>query len=191
MTSVSAALAGFEPGFGLSEMIRRDIDLKQRTLRIEESKGLRSRVVFLRDCFLKPFESEMKAGFLAKNHRIWAKLLDSLGYQQANDSKNRLKKHSLSQSTIEALHQLPKISEYVFTYNNLPLSNRYCQSRLKTLGRKCGIQVTPHQLPHTCASLLLNAGMSVFGVQSVLGHRYVATSRYAKAHDTTLSALKL
>jgi hypothetical protein len=48
-----------------------------------------------RDCFLKPFESEMKAGFLAKNHRIWAKLLDSLGYQQANDSKNRLKKHSL------------------------------------------------------------------------------------------------
>jgi hypothetical protein len=52
-------------------------------------------LISLRDCFLKPFESEMKAGFLAKNHRIWAKLLDSLGYQQANDSKNRLKKHSL------------------------------------------------------------------------------------------------
>jgi site-specific recombinase XerD len=118
----------------------RDIDLRSRTIRIEESKGLRSRVIFL------------------------------------------------SQPAREALKQLPKMSEYVFTSSNLPLSNRYCQSRLRTLGRKCGIRVTPHQLRHACATLLLNAGMSVFGVQAILGHRYVDTTlRYARAHDATVA----
>ena len=118
----------------------RDIDLENRKVHIEESKGLRSRVVFL------------------------------------------------SRPTIEALHQLPKSLEYVFTYNNLPLSNRYCQSRLKTLGTKAGIQVTPHQLRHACGSLLLNTGMSVYGVQTILGHRYVDTTlKYARAHDATVA----
>ena len=118
----------------------RDIDVSQRTLRIEESKGLQSRVVFL------------------------------------------------SQPAIERLKQLTKTSEYVFTCNDLPLSNRYCQSRLKTLGRRCGVQVTPHQLRHLCAALLLNAGMSVFGVQAILGHRYVDTTlRYARTYDATVA----
>lgn len=118
----------------------RDIDLQRRTIRVEESKGLQSRVAFL------------------------------------------------SSTTIEALNQLPRISENVFTYDGQPLSNRYCQSRLRTLGKKCGIQVTPHQLRHTCGSLLLNAGMSVFGVQAILGHRHVDTTlRYATAHDTTVA----
>jgi integrase/recombinase XerC len=117
-----------------------DIDLNGHTLRIEESKGLRSRVVFL------------------------------------------------SRPTIGALNQLAKTSEYVFTYNDLPLSNRYCQSRLKTLGRKCGVHATPHQLRRTCATMLLNAGMSVFGIQEILGHRYVDTTlRYARAQGATVA----
>ena len=117
-----------------------DVDLCRRTLHIEESKGLRSRVVFL------------------------------------------------SPPTLEALKQLPKISEHIFTYNNQPLNNRYYQSRLKTLGNKCGIQVTPHQLRHTAATMLLNAGMSVFAVQALLGHKYVDTTvRYARTYDATVA----
>jgi integrase/recombinase XerD len=117
-----------------------DIDLQHRMIRIEESKGLRSRIVFL------------------------------------------------SPSTLKALKKLPRVTEYVFTYNNHQLSNRYCQSRLNTLGKKCGIQVTPHQLRHTCATLLLNSGMSIFGVQSVLGHKYVDTTlRYASLYDVTVA----
>jgi integrase len=117
-----------------------DIDLQRRTLRIEESKGLRSRVVFL-----NPF-------------------------------------------TVAALNQLPKTSEYVFIYNNQPLSNRYCQSRLKTIGKKCCVQATPHQLRHTCGTMLLNAGMSIFGVQILLGHKYVDTTlRYARTYDATVA----
>jgi site-specific recombinase XerD len=117
-----------------------DIDLKQRTIRIEESKGLRSRVIFL------------------------------------------------SAPTMSALKNLSKRSEYVFTHSNRPLSNRYCQSRLKTMGKKCGVKATPHQLRHTAATILLNAGMSVFGVQSILGHKYVDTTlRYARAYDEAVA----
>ena len=44
-----------------------------------------------------------------------------------------------------------------------------------------------HQLRHTCASMLLNAGMSILGVQRILGHRYVETTlRYARVYDSTM-----
>lgn len=94
----------------------------------------------------------------------------------------------LSPSTLDALKGLSKDSAYVFTYNNQPLSNRYCQSRLKTLGNKYGVQVTPHQLRRTCATMLLNAGMSIFGVQAILGHKYIDTTlRYARSYDATIA----
>ena len=117
-----------------------DVDSQRRTVQINESKGLHSRVVFL------------------------------------------------TESTLNSIRQLLKTSEYVFTYNGQPLSSRYCQSRLKTLGKKCNVQVTPHQLRHSCATMLLNAGMSIFGVQAILGHKYVDTTlRYAKVYDVTVA----
>jgi site-specific recombinase XerD len=118
-----------------------DVDLQRRTVQINESKGLRSRIVFF------------------------------------------------SVHTRNTIKRLPKTSEYVFTYNNQSLSSRYCQSRLKTLGKQCGVQVTPHQLRHTCATMLLNAGMSIFGVQALLGHKYVDTTlRYARSYDVTIAS---
>jgi len=39
-------------------------------------------------------------------------------------------------------------SEYLFSRHHKPLSSHYCQSRLKTLGKKVNIHVTPHQLRH-------------------------------------------
>lgn len=124
----------------IRELRWQDVDLKRRTIRIEESKGLRSRIVFF------------------------------------------------SMATMEALKQLSKTADYVFTDNNTPLSNRYYQSRLATIGKNCEIHVTPHQLRHTCATMLLNAGMSIFGVQVILGHKYVDTTlRYAKTCDSTVA----
>jgi len=117
-----------------------DVNLNHRAIRIEESKGLRSRVVFF------------------------------------------------DYSTKNILEELPHNSEFVFTRNGHPLSNRYCQSRLKTFGKRCNLQATPHQLRHTCATMLLNAGMSIFAVQVILGHRYVDTTlRYARVYDATVA----
>lgn len=93
----------------------------------------------------------------------------------------------LSQPVKETLEKLPQNEELVFTYRNKPLSRRYCQSRLTTIGKRCGFHVTPHQLRHTCATMLLNAGMSVLGVQKLLGHKYVETTlRYTRVYDVTI-----
>lgn len=93
----------------------------------------------------------------------------------------------LSQPVKEILEELPQNHELVFTYHCKPLSRRYCQSRLRTIGKQIGFHVSPHQLRHTCATMLLNAGMSVLGVQKLLGHKYVETTlRYARVYDVTV-----
>jgi integrase/recombinase XerD len=116
------------------------IDLEHRTIHIEQSKGLKSRVVFL------------------------------------------------SPPTVETLKALPMASELVFTRYHRPMNRRYCQSRLATLKRTCAIKITPHRLRHTAATLLLNAGMSVWGVKALLGHEHVETTLgYARTYDSTMA----
>lgn len=79
-------------------------------------------------------------------------------------------------------------TDYIFTRHHKQLSKRYCQSRLKTLGKKVNIKVTPHLLRHTCGTLLLNAGMSIFALKSLLGHHYVETTlNYARLYDETVA----
>jgi integrase len=107
----------------------------------------------------------------------------SIRIEQSKGQKDRLV--FLSQPAVEALQALPLISEFVFTRHLNPLSRRYCQSRLATIGRNCAIKVTPHQLRHTAATLLLNAGMSVWGVKEILGHESVQTTmRYVRVYDS-------
>jgi hypothetical protein len=61
--------------------------------------------------------------------------------------------------------------------------------RLKALGERVGVKVTPHQLRHTCATQLLNAGCKVTSIQKLLGHRKLDTTLgYARVHDHTVSA---
>jgi hypothetical protein len=49
--------------------------------------------------------------------------------------------------------------------------------------------VTPHQLRHSCATLLLNSGAPILTVQKILGHKFVDTTlRYARLYDGAVAA---
>jgi hypothetical protein len=51
------------------------------------------------------------------------------------------------------------------------------------------VKATPHQLRHSCATLLLNAGAPILTVQSILGHKWVDTTLgYARLYDGTVAA---
>jgi site-specific recombinase XerD len=123
-----------------------DLDLNERRVRIEQSKGLKDRVVLL-------------AGV-----------------------------------TIEALHAYLEVrgqamTDHVFTYRHRPLSFSYCRIRLGTYGRRCGVQVKPHQLRHSCATLLLNAGAPILAIQRLLGHKDIDTTLiYTRLYDSTVAA---
>jgi site-specific recombinase XerD len=98
----------------------------------------------------------------------------------------------LSQPAVEALQayllKRDNSNDYIFTRHHTQLSKRYCQSRLRTLGKKISIKVTPHQLRHTCGIFLLNVGISIFALQSLLRHRYVETTlNYARLYDETIA----
>jgi site-specific recombinase XerD len=125
-----------------------DIDWENRRVRIEQSKGLKDRVVYLSQAACDALQA-----YLAQRGPASA------------------------------------LPEQVFIYRHQPLSHRYCQVRLRTYGRRCGVQITPHQLRHSCGTLLLNAGAPVLTVQAILGHKHIDTTlRYARLYDGTLAA---
>jgi len=77
--------------------------------------------------------------------------------------------------------------DWVFHYRSKPLSSRYCQQRLLTYGKRCDLKLSPHQLRCTCATLMLNAGVEISTIQSILGHRQVNTTLcYSRIFEETL-----
>lgn len=123
-----------------------DIDWGNRRVRIEQSKGLKDRLVCLSDATLEALKA-----YLAVRG--------------------------------------PASTENVFIYRHLPLGSRYCQIRLRTYGKRCGVSITPHQLRHSCATLLLNAGAPILTVQTILGHQHIDTTLgYARLYDGTVAA---
>jgi site-specific recombinase XerD len=124
------------------------LDLANRRLLIEQSKGLKDRMVFL---------SETAVGALKA-------YLEVRGPREA-------------------------LPDQVFIYAHKPLSKFYCGERLHTYGRKCGIHITPHQLRHSAATLLLNSGAPVLTVKILLGHKFIDTTLgYARLYDGTIAA---
>lgn len=124
------------------------LDLEHRKIRVEQSKGMKDRIVYL------------------------------------------------SMPTIQALAEYLKVRgpagtemEYVFLLRHQRLSRRYIAQRLCTYHRRCGVKATPHQLRHSCATLLLNAGAPALTVQTILGHKHIDTTLgYARLYDGTIAA---
>lgn len=79
-------------------------------------------------------------------------------------------------------------TDHVFLYRNLAVHKDLIHSRIRAAGDRAGVKVTPHQLRHTCATQLLNAGCRVTSIQKLLGHRELnSTMIYARVHDRTVA----
>jgi site-specific recombinase XerD len=65
-----------------------------------------------------------------------------------------------------------------------PLSIRGIQKRMEYYARKAGIRTSCHQLRHTMATQMLNAGAPLATIQDLLGHSSVTTTqRYCKVSN--------
>ena len=68
------------------------------------------------------------------------------------------------------------------------LTPRDVQNLLQRTGRKCGIDVTPHGLRHTAATVLLETGTDVHVVRDLLGHSSIAvTSLYLDTNGESVA----
>ena len=112
--------------------------------------------------------------------------------EQSKGLKDRLA--ILSPAVVKAIQAYlplrgPIDSDHVFVFAHRPLSLSYCFERLRTYGQRCGLTITPHQLRHSCATLLLNAGAPILTVQTLLGHKHIDTTLgYARLYDGTVAA---
>jgi site-specific recombinase XerD len=65
-----------------------------------------------------------------------------------------------------------------------PISVRGIQKRLELYARQSGLRVSCHELRHTMATQLLNAGADLSVIQDLLGHSRVATTqRYCRVSN--------
>ena len=79
-------------------------------------------------------------------------------------------------------------SDHLFHFRHQPVGKDFLRDRIKAAGERTGIKVTPHQLRHTFATQLLNAGCKITTIQSLLGHRHPNTTlTYARLHNHTVA----
>jgi hypothetical protein len=81
-------------------------------------------------------------------------------------------------------------TEFLLTHHGKRVSTQALRDELACACHTAGLtRITPHQLRHTWATALINAGCSLQALMHLLGHTSAAMSlRYAKLFDTTLRA---
>ena len=77
---------------------------------------------------------------------------------------------------------------HVFLYRHQPLSKDLVRNRIKAAGKRAGVKVTPHQLRHTYATQLVNAGCPITTIQVLMGHKRLSTTLvYTQIHNRTVA----
>ena len=81
-------------------------------------------------------------------------------------------------------------TEFLLTRHGQRISTQHLQETLRQVARENDLpHTTPHQLRHTYATALVNAGVSLQSLMALLGHVSAAMSlRYGKLFDTTVRA---
>jgi integrase len=81
-------------------------------------------------------------------------------------------------------------TEFLLTRHGQRISTQHLQETLRQVTREAGLpHTTPHQLRHTYATALVNAGVSLQSLMALLGHVSAGMSlRYGKLFDTTVRA---
>jgi integrase len=81
-------------------------------------------------------------------------------------------------------------AQFLFTHHGRRLSQNAVRAELDRAARTAGLDhITPHQLRHTCATALVNAGVSLQALMALLGHMSAEMSlRYGRLFDTTVRA---
>lgn len=83
-----------------------------------------------------------------------------------------------------------RLTQFLFTHHGRRLSQTAVRKELARSAETAGIgHVTPHQLRHTYATALVNAGVSLQALMALLGHVSAEMSlRYAHLFDSTVRA---
>jgi integrase len=81
-------------------------------------------------------------------------------------------------------------AQFLFTHHGRRLSQRAVRDELDRAADAAGLgHITPHQLRHTYATALVNAGVSLQALMALLGHMSAEMSlRYGRLFDTTVRA---
>lgn len=150
----------YSSGIRLAEVVALDVgdvNLKARQLRVRDGKGGRARVAFLSRDAARALREYLERG-----------------------------RPALLKGSTEALWITERGSRAGRA------GGRVSRTQVRKLVRQCGEAVGvaglhPHALRHTCASTLFAAGVDLFTVQRLLGHRsVVSTQRYVTIGDDKL-----
>jgi integrase len=81
-----------------------------------------------------------------------------------------------------------RLVEFLFTHHGRRISQDTLRGELQHASAEAGLPpVTPHQLRHTYATALINAGVSLQALMALLGHQSAAMSlRYGRLFDQTV-----
>lgn len=79
-------------------------------------------------------------------------------------------------------------AQFLFTHHGKRLSQNAVRHELQRAAHEAGLEhITPHQLRHTYATALVNAGVSLQALMALLGHVSAAMSlRYGRLFDSTV-----
>lgn len=75
-----------------------------------------------------------------------------------------------------------KLSNYIFSDSETPLTNSQFQCRWEKYQKETGLNITAHQLRHTFATILFEANVDAKDAQNIMGHSDISVTQNIYTH---------